>query len=544
MRPRLPIVLAITGLLAASAPARAEQPFGAPLDTDADLTAASWFEDRILDHFHYGQIHEQYYVDSERAEGEILTLVGENDSALYTGNYLAAEAFRYALAAQKLAAGEDASFWEAQKAQAKSRVDQMVEQFHLLINISAAWQTEFDPRVNDDREPTDDGYIDFGGGVFPGEAGLLFRACTPVDAPPPLNVGRDPGRDRLVGPLDWEDGEQYYCLDATSRDAYAGVTFGLATAFDLVTADDPAMRETIRHDLMAMTDYALKYLWNTPRPHGEIVVPELFGGNDLDNFVSPLFVYVPMARLNMLQVARHAAREAGTAEHVARYEALWAEELASQVPVLAASMEIDAAGPHGGYYKYHLHHITGFNLVRLEQDPVLREVFAQAFGVMDATTGDDVNALFEAITFALTGEEPRLDDAVEHHRQWLDYRANADANGNVVNNSAACGTTLTCVPRDQVDMVQPLPEGEDLIVSQPGFDDRQRAQDPLPVALRYPADFMWQKDPTILDGGPNDPRWESPGADFLLPYWMIRYYTEAAPPALSPFPAWPGPIFR
>ena len=520
-----------------------------PLDTTSDLDAGLRFEERILDHFHYGQVHEQHYRTPDRVAGDIATLVGENDSALYTGNYLGAQAFRYALARSELAklpGSEQANsvrhrFWQAQLEGAKVRVDAMVEQFHLLINIAKNWQTQLDPQLTGD-DPIADGFIDFGGGVFPGEPGLLFRACTPDDAPDPLDVGRNPERGRLVT-LTWDDGKVYNCLGGTSRDAYAGTTFGLATALDLVGPDDPALAATVAADLMKMTDYALKYYWNQPRPHGEVVIPEVFGGNDLDNFFSPLFLYVPMARLNMLQVARRGASVAGTPEQQARYEALWIEELLASGPGLALSMEIDAAEPHAGYYKYHLHHLTGFNLIRLESDPALRELFAQAFGVMDATTGDDVNALFEAMTYALTGEASRRDDAVVHHRQWLDYRANNDASGNNVQNSVDCGTVFACAPEDQVDQVQPLPDGSEIVVTRPGTATRQRSVAPLPVARRRPADFMWQKDPTLLDEN-RGPTWESPAADFLLPYWMLRYYTEASPPPFAPFPAWPGPVFR
>src|SRR5262245_50338211 len=92
-----------------------------PLDTPADLPAALDAEARILDHFHFGQVYEQLYNSPARAAGDIATTVGENDSALYTGNYLGAEAFRYALAKQKLATHEDDLFWGPQLADAKAR---------------------------------------------------------------------------------------------------------------------------------------------------------------------------------------------------------------------------------------------------------------------------------------------------------------------------------------------------------------------------------------------------------------------------------------
>ena len=70
-----------------------------------------------------------------------------------------------------------------------------------------------------------------------------------------------------------------------------------------------------------------------------------------------------------------------------------------------------------------------------------------------------------------------------------------------------------------------------------------RARFPLPVKDRKGQDFMWQKDPTLLDED-QSPQWEPPGWDFLLPYWMIRYYSEAAPPAANALPAWTALTFR
>jgi hypothetical protein len=71
---------------------------------------------------------------------------------------------------------------------------------------------------------------------------------------------------------------------------------------------------------------------------------------------------------------------------------------------------------------------------------------------------------------------------------------------------------------------------------------RLRAARPLAVADRAPSDFIWQREPTILDGR-EDAQWREPGIDYLTPYWMIRYFTEVAPPAATPFPEWAGPAF-
>jgi hypothetical protein len=40
---------------------------------------------------------------------------------------------------------------------------------------------------------------------------------------------------------------------------------------------------------------------------------------------------------------------------------------------------------------------------------------------------------------------------------------------------------------------------------------------------RVRTDFLWQRSPFLLYGG-GSARIEAPGIDYLLPYWMGRYY--------------------
>jgi len=535
----LAVAVSLAAVLLAVPGARASEPvLGA-----ADQAAALEWEGRIADNLWFGQVFEIDYATTERNSEEITSVNHFGDSALWTGTYLAAESYRYATARSKLAdpgiEPADAAFWLAQKAEAKARIDTMVAKYHMLINISKNWHYDFEPSTDPPG---------FGGGVFGGEPGYLMRACIPTDAEPWQTWGVPRG-PRVFGPLDWDDGKQYWCEDATSRDAYAGTTFGLLTAFDLVSADDPAMRAQIATDVMTMSGFALKYLWNTPRAHGNISLPpedlEEYSpvdiwGHDFENFFSPLFVYVPMARLNMTQVARHVARAAGSAADAAFWEAAWAEELASQGPLLAFSMEVDAVQPNEGYYKYNLHHLTGFTTIRLEPDPAVRATLRQAFSVMDHTTRDDINAHFETITYAMTGEGSRLDLALAHLREWLVYRARWDG-GLGTNNSARCGAGVECTARDRMEAVVRGPDGSEVgaVDLFPGTGGN-RARRPLPVAERVPQDFLWQRPPTQLDGY-EPPTHQAPGIDYLLPYWMLRYHTEVEVPVLEPFPIWPGP---
>lgn len=529
-----------------------------PLDTEADLLDALHFEELIKDHLHYDQPHSQLYNTRERIRGDIQRTIGEGDAGLYTAAYLSAQSYRYALARREIAksppAGPVRAFWTGQAAAAKDLVDRIARKYHLLINIAKNWQTQLDPKVSPEgEEPLDDGYIDFGGGVFPGEPGFLFRTCNPTDAPTPFNIRHWFGNHQSVVTLAWDDGKTYDCIGATSRDQYAGATNGLTTALDLVGPYDPALKKMIATDLMAMSDYAIKYLFNQPRPHGNVVVPEVNGGNDLNNFISPLFVYTPIAQMNIVQTGRNAARAIGDVAKLLRYDVLWAEQMGVEAPQLTASMEIDASNPHDAYYKYHLNHLTFDNVIRHEPSPLNRNLIRAGLAVQDATTGDDQNALFNAMVYSLTGEPKRLEAAVRHHREWVDYREHADAVFNNIDYRSRCGVDLECAPKDQVDILQTVPGGDEIVIPfRPGTDPLLRALNPIPVALRRPADFMWQKDPTIIVGcgGGNvgacegTDRWEGDGTDFLQTYWMIRYYTEVARPQYSPLPAWNGPRFR
>ncbi|MFA5890373.1 MAG: hypothetical protein WDA27_05420 [Actinomycetota bacterium] len=499
----------------------------------ADEAAAIELEAKIEDNFYQGQIYEVDYRTADRIPGDITNVGAFGDSALWTGTYLSAQSFRYALAKIKLAggaSGDDAVFWQRQKSQAKSRIDEMVAKYHMLINISRNWNHDFGPSVN----PGDPAHpASFGGGVVRGEAGYLFRACVRE------SFQWRPGPNGVTFKLYWDEGPDagwYYCEDGTSRDAYAGTTFGLLNAFDLVGADDPSMRAQIRDDVIRMTAFALKYGWTTPRPHGNVSLPPL--GHDFHNFISPLFVYVPLARLNMTQAARHVSHSAGTPEQSDYWERIWTEELASQGPILAASMEVDAVQPNDSYYKYNLHHLTGYSVTRLEPNAAVRGLIKQALGVMDRTTGDEINAHFETITYTLTGETSRRDAAIEHLREWRDYRARVDRGG-PTGNEAKCGVSFECVPQDQLETIVSTPSGDQTIVVA-GTSSKLRARRPLPIADRPQTDFLWQRPPTQLETWTSTTH-QAPGSDYLLPYWMLRYYTEGVVPALDPFPAYVGP---
>lgn len=503
-----------------------------PLACGADVAAMKDLEAKAVDHFHNGFMIEVSFKDSTKKPGEVVAPGGYGDSGLWTGVYLGGESFRYATAKKKLASGTltaaETADWQAQKTEAYNRIKAMVVAFDRNVNIASAWKTttKIPPKVDPGNSVHP---IDFGGGIIKGEPGMLMRACTPVGDP--LGIQKQGPDDRVFGPFKWKDGINYLCETAPSRDTYAGTTFGLLTAFDLVSGDDPAMRRTISTDLLAMGNFLLKYGWNYPRPHGYISAQ-----HDFDGAISPLFVYVPSARLNMANAVRHVVAATGNKIAMVKWDAAWKEELATQGPILAASMVVDSAQPNQSYYKFNLNHLTLFNLIRTTTGAE-RTLALQALSTMDATTGDDINAHFEAITYWATGEVARRNAAVTHLREWLNYRANAD-NGVPAANSAKCGATVVCVPDDKMEMSI---GGQPPVTLSPGTVGKRAAR-PLPVVDRPPTDFLWQRPPTQLDGSVPT-TFRAPGIDYLTPYWMLRYETEVAELPVQPFPPSLRPSF-
>ena len=580
MRNRLALLLAATTLVGTATIAVAEpkdpnEPQGpkpkpalacqGPLACDdAAATAMRDLERRIEDNFRFGQAIEIDYRTPERVLGDVASGGAWGDSALWTGVYLAGQSMRYAVAQDKLHelgkpkdkdTEEEVALraeWTAQRDEALARSRMMANKFHLLARIGREWKTELSPNTAYNPTNPAGGPASFGGGVFQGEEGLLMRACAPKPADTPDGIGITPnGNKRIFGPFRWEDGVDYYCETAPSRDSYAGTLYGLLHAYDLVGKDDPALREQIRGDVLVLAGRLVKYGWSFPRPHGNIsspvdlrIVPVVGqSGHDFDNFISPAFMQqVPSARLNVAQSAWHVSRE-GTDQERAFWDAVWTEERATQLPALAGQMEVDAAQPNDGYYKFNLNHLTMINIIRLEPDAAARDIEKQALGVMDKTTGDDGNAHFESMTYGASGEQGRVDAAVKHLAQWLDYRAATHA-GPVVN-SVRCGADLECVPNGQLDVDQDgtVVTAPDPATLQPGATPKLRARFPLPVGQRTPTDFLWQRPPTQLDGSEAATH-QTPGIDYLTPYWTIRYFTEVVKPDLAPLPAWAGPSHR
>jgi len=262
-----------------------------------------------------------------------------------------------------------------------------------------------------------------------------------------------------------ESGDNYW-IGNTSRDEYIGVFFGLSVAYDLLgNSTQPAIQ--------ALTTRLLNFL----TAHGwNIVMP--------DGSVSTTFVIRPDEQLGLLQIGRHV----NSAQFASAYQnfAGLASTFAS-IPVA-----VDAQDDRDSYFKFNLDAANLFSLIRLETDSTLLARYQFVYQIYYSTIKDHMNAHFNMIDRALNGANSTRDLATASYLfQWL-FRPSRDFYVNLL------GQYPSCVSSDQ-------------------------SCDPLPVDRRVPTDFLWQRSPFQLDGGGSG-LIESAGIDYILPYWMARYY--------------------
>jgi hypothetical protein len=262
------------------------------------------------------------------------------------------------------------------------------------------------------------------------------------------------------------NGQSYAWLGNTSRDQYSGVFFGLGVAYSLVT--DGSIQSEIRSDVNRMLTFLVTNGWNVRMPDGT---------------VSTTFLGRPEQQLSFLQVGRLV--------DPVRWTTLYITMRTSLASATALPIVSECSDPYSSYFKFNLDHINFYNLIRLEEPGVARKQYLQAFKTLRDCTRRHQNAHFNMIERGLTGAKPARDkETVNMLGLWLE-RPRRDV---FVDNT---GKYPACAPN--------------------------RACSPIPVNDRYTTDFLWQRSPFQLTGG-GAGTVPTPGVDYILPYWMARYY--------------------
>ena len=294
---------------------------------------------------------------------------------------------------------------------------------------------------------------------------ILARCAAPDDAPYAQSVQSEEASNGI-----YHSAPGIFWVGNTSRDQYAGALFGMGVAYDLI--DDPAMKSSIAAVVTRLVQFLKDHAWT-------IVLP--------DGTITTTFVNRPDQQLAFLQLARHVnPNQFSTAYDVERV-------LLSSAVIVPISFDILS---DDSYFKFNLDTINLYTLMHLESSS-FGDLYRKAYDVLRNHTDNQGNAFFNMIDRALNGSNPSRDAETRLLlNQWL-QRTRRDVK---VDNR---GKYPACRNPDQ-------------------------ACDPIPVPDRVTTDFIWQRSPYQLAGGDRG-LIETAGIDYILPYWMGRFYGVIEP---------------
>ena len=294
---------------------------------------------------------------------------------------------------------------------------------------------------------------------------LLARCIVPMSSPYAAGITREESANGIHA-----SGLNYW-IGNTSRDQYCGVFFGLSVAYDML--GQPDVQQQIQLLATRMLNFLLSKGWNVVMPDGS---------------VSTTFVIRPDQQLTLLQIGRQVNPGAFAAQY---------QSSAAQGSFLTvAPVALESQNDRDSYFKFNLDAINFFDLIRLETNSVFRSSYRSAYGFYRNATRTHLNAHFHMIDRAINGPDGARDaETLIILNQWLQR------------------------PRRDVYV--------DLRGQFPSCGNPDQSCNPLPVAARVPTDFLWQRSPFQLFGGGSG-LIESAGIDYILPYWMARFYGVTA----------------
>lgn len=291
----------------------------------------------------------------------------QQDSAIWTGTYLAAEAFRYA-------STQDPE----EKREALENARGAAATLDLFLKVT-------------------------------GENKLLARFAGPLDQTSLYLHDWQPGKCQGVKTVDQAgkcckesdcfqsetDGSLFW-LGGTSRDQYTGWFFGMGIAYRLI--DHPDLRQMIRDDMRTLITALKHENWIIRAP---------------DEGITSGLVE-PMEQLTWLLIAADVLGAEGCAWYEERVREVW--------PVLGSSIENDfnVTNLYMQYYGFNLAFLNFYNLIHLEPNPNRRQFYLDSlmkhtYKYVEGTE----NVFFDYITQAVGGTVPA--GTLDQDRDALSY---------------------------------------------------------------------------------------------------------------------------
>lgn len=394
----------------------------------SDAAAAAILAGIKARHLPYGAVLDPIYASS--TSNQIVGYTRCGDSALWTGAYLASEAFRYNV---------------TQDPAALANAQQAIAALKGLADVTGT--------------------------------NLLARCMVPVTSQYAQGIESEESANGVHVTTDW------VWIGNTSRDEYIGAIFGLGVAYDMIS--DSATQSSISDLVTRLVSFLTGNNWSVTMPDGSS---------------STSFLVRPDEMLGLLQVARHV--------NSSKFGLYYDEQRILLSATVTVPVGVDIVD-NSSYFKFNLDYMNFYNLIRLESSDA-KALYQAAYDLVRNHTASHQNAFFDMVDRGLSSPDTTRDaEARLLITEWLE-RPPRDQYVDDTNLVAVCGS---------------------------------EACQPVPVPIRPPDEFIWQDDPFQLTGGGSG-LIESGGIDYVLPYWMGRYYgtissldvqsTAAATSAVAP----------
>lgn len=509
-------------------------PYG-PVPSSADLAApVPEIEAGAAAHMPHGGVLTFDFDAGRRGAPTAYTYANEADSALFTGQYLAAESFRYAATqtpealarVQAALEGLRRMFWVTQDAVVTitngKRVQAPVTLGSGLLSRTAkpdsdrrSFKRTGDPKASGPLEQRPCHYMRPEGGWRVG--GRQYETLRSI-----------PARDQSlvpqpVGPVWYGWG----CAGnhPVTRDQYVGVMMGLGTAFQLVP--DPAVREIAGTLIRDTVSYLLRNDWNVRLPPDGRLEPESSFVGDFPK---------QLAFLRMGKTARLASASEQYDEQKRAAELAW------------LGVWLGSYFPMTQYFKFNLSHSAFLPALLLEDEPAQRQRWYSSYLLLWEPVAHHKNAYFDLTRILAEPSETRPDvlrgpasatnpgvlignEVKIVLAEWIRRWTLVKGRWGPLNKVADPAHQLRLWPSDFA-RYQTL-DGTDFCLAEYALPiDGRRGKN---------AHFMWEHAPFRLSIGPSrctrsplpdsnqiqsqDSNREGPGVDFLLAYWLGVYLT-------------------
>ena len=283
-----------------------------------------------------------------------------------------------------------------------------------------------------------------------------------------------------------------------SRDQYTGAVLGNAMAWDLV--DDPHVKETTKNFLVALADHVWDNGLKIVDPGNRMTQYGDMDGDHFENFPGVPDGQNAVCDLAWFKVAHHVSGE----ERFNRYYHILAQSR-DYIGIMRDDQWV-YMGYQTKHYNVYMSNENWFHLMRLEDDPALVPQYRAIYrDTLWLNTGDT------------TPNRKGIKEANAVTAPWYMY-STGDRDPEMLWDALWNLSTFPDAPlRDHL----VVNSTDTTIVKNPDFPTE--ALYALPYARRGSDMVVWHRDPFTLDGG-SDSGEERTGCDYLLPYWMGRYY--------------------